>query len=103
MSIRATHPNGSGLSRNRANYAPLTPISFPLRSSSVYPDRLGEKDYEAFLAIGDSSFMEMTPRDAWDAIALTGAYLNAFGNVLVRDVQHHPVYLCIPPMSYRND
>jgi fatty-acyl-CoA synthase len=49
MSIRATHPYESGLDKNAANYAPLTPISFLLRSSSVYPDRLavayGERRY----------------------------------------------------------
>jgi hypothetical protein len=90
MSIRVTHPNRSGLNRNRANYVPLTP-SFLLRGSSVYPDQLavacgerrynwretlerakwlGNKDCEGFLTIGDPSFTKMTPKDEWDAIAL---------------------------------
>src|SRR5690242_12360235 len=49
MSIQATHPYESGLNKNAANYVPLTPISFLLRSASVYPNRLavvhGERRY----------------------------------------------------------
>src|SRR5215472_2137263 len=33
-------------------------------------ERLGEMDYDAFLASGDPSFPEITPQDEWDAIAL---------------------------------
>jgi fatty-acyl-CoA synthase len=40
MSIRATYRYESGLEKNAANYVPLTPIGFLLRSSLVYPDRL---------------------------------------------------------------
>src|SRR5215471_2131205 len=63
-------------------------------------ERLGEMDYETFLATGDPDFAEVTPADEWDAIALNytsgttgnpkgvvyhhrGAYLNALGNALV--------------------
>jgi fatty-acyl-CoA synthase len=39
----AAHPDGSpyqtGLDRNPANYAPLTPISFLERTAAVYPQR----------------------------------------------------------------
>src|SRR5258705_3111 len=59
-------------------------------------ERLGELDYETFLAEGDPDFAELTPADEWDAIALNytsgttgnpkgvvyhnrGAYLNALG------------------------
>ena len=36
MIIQATHPDESGLDKNAANYVPLTPISFLLRSALVY-------------------------------------------------------------------
>jgi fatty-acyl-CoA synthase len=82
-------------------------------------DRLGEMDYEAFLAAGDPAFQEVTPTDEWDAIALNytsgttgnpkgvvyhhrGAYLNALGNILVWGMRHHPVYLWTLPMFHCN-
>ena len=63
-------------------------------------ERLGEMDYEAVLAAGDPDFVELTPGEEWEAIALNytsgttgnpkgvvyhhrGAYLNALGNILV--------------------
>ena len=81
--------------------------------------RLGEMDYEAFLATGDPDFAELQPRDEWDAIALNytsgttgnpkgvvyhhrGAYLNALGNVLVWGMRQHPVYLWTLPMFHCN-
>ncbi|MBU2089365.1 MAG: AMP-binding protein, partial [Alphaproteobacteria bacterium] len=62
--------------------------------------KLGEMDYEAFIASGDPDFAWSLPADEWDAISLNytsgttgdpkgvvyhhrGAYLNALGNVLV--------------------
>ncbi|HJY49998.1 MAG TPA: acyl-CoA synthetase [Stellaceae bacterium] len=49
MSERATHPYETGLGKNAANYVPLSPTSFLLRTASVYPDRLavahGERRY----------------------------------------------------------
>ena len=82
-------------------------------------ERLGEMDYEAFLATGDPAFSEMTPGDEWEAIALNytsgttgnpkgvvyhhrGAYLNALGNVLVWGMRQHPVYLWTLPMFHCN-
>ena len=82
-------------------------------------ERLGEIDYEEFLATGDSAFAEMTPEDEWEAIALNytsgttgnpkgvvyhhrGAYLNALGNVLVWGMRQHPVYLWALPMFHCN-
>jgi fatty-acyl-CoA synthase len=82
-------------------------------------ERLGEMDYEAFLATGDPAFPEVTPEDEWDAIALNytsgttgnpkgvvyhhrGAYLNALGNVLVWGMRQHPVYLWTLPMFHCN-
>jgi fatty-acyl-CoA synthase len=82
-------------------------------------DRLGELDYEAFLASGDPKFPEVTPADEWEAIALNytsgttgnpkgvvyhhrGAYLNALGNILVWGMRQHPVYLWTLPMFHCN-
>jgi len=82
-------------------------------------ERLGELDYEAFLAEGDSNFAELTPGDEWDAIALNytsgttgnpkgvvyhhrGAYLNALGNILSWGMPQHPVYLWTLPMFHCN-
>jgi len=81
---------------------------------------LGNIDYEAFLAGGgDPAFVELTPTDEWDAIALNytsgttgnpkgvvyhhrGAYLNALGNILVWGLRQHPVYLWTLPMFHCN-
>jgi len=82
-------------------------------------ERLGEMDYETFLATGGAAFAEVTPKDEWDAIALNytsgttgnpkgvvyhhrGAYLNALGNVLVWGMRQHPVYLWTLPMFHCN-
>ncbi len=82
-------------------------------------ERLGNMDYEAFLATGDPDFTEILPREEWDAIALNytsgttgnpkgvvyhhrGAYLNALGNILVWGMQQHPAYLWTLPMFHCN-
>ena len=82
-------------------------------------ERLGEMDYEAFLAAGDPDFAEVTPENEWVAIALNytsgttgnpkgvvyhhrGAYLNALGNILVWGMRQHPVYLWTLPMFHCN-
>src|SRR6202045_892304 len=82
-------------------------------------ERLGEMDYEEFLATGDPAFEEITPGDEWEAIALNytsgttgnpkgvvyhnrGAYLNALGNVLVWGMRQHPIYLWTLPMFHCN-
>jgi len=82
-------------------------------------DRLGAMDYEAFIALGDPDFTELTPRDEWDAIALNytsgttgnpkgvvyhhrGAYLNALGNILTWEMAQHPIYLWTLPMFHCN-
>jgi len=81
--------------------------------------RLGDMDYETFLAAGDPRFPEVTPQDEWEAIALNytsgttgnpkgvvyhhrGAYLNALGNILVWGMRQHPVYLWTLPMFHCN-
>ena len=82
-------------------------------------ERLGDIDYEAFLATGDPASPELTPQDEWEAIALNytsgttgnpkgvvyhhrGAYLNALGNILVWGMRQHPVYLWTLPMFHCN-
>ena len=82
-------------------------------------ERLGEMEYEAFLATGDPDFAAVPPGDEWDAIALNytsgttgnpkgvvyhhrGAYLNALGNALVWGMAQHPIYLWTLPMFHCN-
>ncbi|MEJ1995025.1 MAG: acyl-CoA synthetase [Limibacillus sp.] len=82
-------------------------------------ERLGESDYEAFLAGGDPAFEWSLPEDEWDAIALNytsgttgnpkgvvyhhrGAYMNAVGNTMVWSLPAFPVYLWTLPMFHCN-
>ncbi len=82
-------------------------------------ERIGDVDYEAWLAAGDSSRAWSLPEDEWDAIGLNytsgttgdpkgvvvhhrGAYLNAVGNVLAWALPRHPVYLWTLPMFHCN-
>ncbi len=81
--------------------------------------RLGEIDYEDFLAQGQSDFDWKLPGDEWDAIALNytsgttgnpkgvvthhrGAYLNAASNVISWQLPHHATYLWTLPMFHCN-
>lgn len=82
-------------------------------------ERLGEKDYEAFLTEGDPEFAWELPTDEWQAISLNytsgttgnpkgvvyhhrGAYLNAVSNILAANMGLHPVYLWTLPMFHCN-
>lgn len=82
-------------------------------------ERIGETDYEAFIATGDESFPYTPPADEWDAIALNytsgttgdpkgvvyhhrGAYLNSVSNANVWSMPQHPVYLWTLPMFHCN-
>ena len=73
-------------------------------------DHVGQVEYEAFLAAGDSSYEWSGPGGEWEAISLNytsgttgnpkgvvahhrGAYLNAVGNALTWSMAQHPVYL----------
>ncbi|HEX2466394.1 MAG TPA: AMP-binding protein, partial [Thermoanaerobaculia bacterium] len=81
--------------------------------------RLGEIEYEEFLAGSDPGATWTPPGDEWDAISLNytsgttgnpkgvvyhhrGAYLNAIGNVLSWNLPKHPVYLWTLPMFHCN-
>src|SRR5262245_17374965 len=80
-------------------------------------ERLGEKDYEAFLSEGDPTFVARPPADEWQAICLLytsgttgdpkgvvyhhrGAYLNALGNALTFGLSPRTVYLWTLPMFH---
>ncbi len=81
--------------------------------------RLGEIDYEAFLAAGDPEFAWQPPTDEWNAISLNytsgttgnpkgvvynhrGTYLNAIGNILTWGMPPQSVYLWTLPMFHCN-
>ena len=81
--------------------------------------RLGETDYESFIAAGDPDHDWQPPGDEWQAIALNytsgttgnpkgvvyshrGAYLNAVGNILTWGMPRHAVYLWTLPMFHCN-
>ncbi len=87
--------------------------------ADVGGERLGEIEYEAFLASGDPKFEWQLPEDEWDAISLNytsgttgdpkgvvyhhrGAYLNALSNIIGWNMGHHPVYLWTLPMFHCN-
>jgi fatty-acyl-CoA synthase len=102
----------------RAEAKPLV-IDYDDPEYSGPGERLGEIEYEAFIAGGDPAFAWTMPGDEWDAIALNytsgttgdpkgvvyhhrGAYLLALGNVVTCGMAKHPVYLWTLPMFHCN-
>ena len=86
-----------------------------------HPDsmKVGQLDYEAFLAQGDPEFAWQLPADEWQSIALNytsgttgdpkgvvyhhrGAYLNAMGNALAFGLTPDTAYLWTLPMFHCN-
>ncbi len=82
-------------------------------------ERLGEIDYEDFLATGDPAYAWEMPSDEWNAICLNytsgttgdpkgvvyhhrGAHLLANGNIITCGMGRHPVYLWTLPMFHCN-
>jgi fatty-acyl-CoA synthase len=82
-------------------------------------ERLGEIEYEDFVAQGDPDFAWTMPNDEWDAITLNytsgttgdpkgvvyhhrGAYLLAVGNIVTCAMGKHPMYLWTLPMFHCN-
>lgn len=82
-------------------------------------ERLGEIEYEEFIAQGDDGYAWHMPGDEWDAITLNytsgttgdpkgvvyhhrGAHLLAVGNVVTCSMGKHPVYLWTLPMFHCN-
>ena len=81
--------------------------------------RLGNIDFEAFVASGDADFAWQCPANEWDAIALNytsgttgnpkgvvyhhrGAATNAISNILEWDMPKHAAYLWTLPMFHCN-
>ncbi len=81
--------------------------------------KLGDIDYEAFIAKGDPQFEWSLPADEWEAISLNytsgttgnpkgvvyhhrGAHLNAVANILEWSMPRHSVYLWTLPMFHCN-
>jgi len=82
-------------------------------------ERLGEIEYEEFIAQGDPDYDWSMPDDEWDAVSLNytsgttgnpkgvvyhhrGAHLLAIGNVVTCGMSKHPVYLWTLPMFHCN-
>ncbi len=82
-------------------------------------DRIGEIEYEAFIAEGDGEYAWDMPADEWNAISLNytsgttgnpkgvvyhhrGAALMGYGNVLAGGIGRFPVYLWTLPMFHCN-
>ena len=82
-------------------------------------ERIGEIEYEDFVASGDPDYRWAMPDDEWDAICLNytsgttgdpkgvvyhhrGAHLLAMGNVITCQMKQHPVYLWTLPMFHCN-
>jgi fatty-acyl-CoA synthase len=82
-------------------------------------ERLGNIEYEDFIAQGDPDFAWTMPGDEWDAITLNytsgttgdpkgvvyhhrGAYLLSVGNIVTCSMRKHPVYLWTLPMFHCN-
>ena len=82
-------------------------------------ERLGNIEYEEFIADGDPGYAWAWPEDEWQACSLNytsgttgnpkgvvyhhrGAFLNAVGNMMVWSMPRHPVYLWTLPMFHCN-
>ena len=81
--------------------------------------RLGDQDYESFLADADPEFNWQMPTDEWQAMCLNytsgtsgrpkgvvyhhrGAYLMAMGTIPVWNMPMHPIYLYVVPLLHCN-
>lgn len=111
----------SGLARDALALCKTKPLVIDVDDPEYTGEgsRIGEIDYESFIAKGDPDFTCVMPGDEWDAIALNytsgttgnpkgvvfhhrGAYLLAMGNVVTASMQKHPVYLWTLPMFHCN-
>ena len=85
----------------------------------VEGERLGNIEYEDFIAAGDPEFNWSFPTDEWQAISLNytsgttgnpkgvvyhhrGAHQMGYGNVIAANMPKHPVYLWTLPMFHCN-
>jgi fatty-acyl-CoA synthase len=102
----------------KAKARPLV-IDVEDREVPVEGARLGEVEYEAFIAEGDAEFRSEEPRDEWQAISLNytsgttgnpkgvvyhhrGAYLMCYANTVAAGLTNQPVYLWTLPMFHCN-
>ncbi|WP_041793622.1 acyl-CoA synthetase [Pararhodospirillum photometricum] len=98
---------------------PLTVIDIVDSEYTGAGERLGQTDYESFLASGDPTYSGRWPDDEWDAIALNytsgttgnpkgvvyhhrGAALNALSNIITWGMPQGAVYLWTLPMFHCN-
>ncbi|TMH77706.1 MAG: acyl-CoA synthetase, partial [Betaproteobacteria bacterium] len=82
-------------------------------------ERIGQAEYESFIAGGDPEYTWKPPADEWNAISLNytsgttgnpkgvvyhhrGAYLNAICNIVTWGMPQHAVYLWTLPMFHCN-
>ncbi|MEZ5826970.1 MAG: acyl-CoA synthetase [Hyphomicrobiales bacterium] len=87
--------------------------------TGVEGERMGDLDYEDFLASGDPDFAWEMPSDEWNALALNytsgttgnpkgvvyhhrGAALMCYANTVATGMGQHPVYLWTLPMFHCN-
>ena len=80
---------------------------------------VGDVEYEDFISNGDANYLWTWPTDEWNACSLNytsgttgnpkgvvyhhrGAFLNSIGNLMVWNMQHHPVYLWTLPLFHCN-
>jgi 3-(methylthio)propionyl---CoA ligase len=92
-------------------------VSYQDLECGVEGTRLGEIDYEEFLASGNPEFDWEMPSDEWNAISLNytsgttgnpkgvvyhhrGAALMCYANILATGMTQHPVYLWTLPMFH---
>lgn len=102
----------------KANVKPLL-IDYRDLELGVEGERLGDLDYEAFVADGDPDFAWSMPADEWNAISLNytsgttgdpkgvvyhhrGAAMMCYANTIATGMGQHPVYLWTLPMFHCN-
>jgi fatty-acyl-CoA synthase len=94
-------------------------IDYSDTECGVDGERLGEIDYEEFVAAGDPDYAWAMPPDEWNAISLNytsgttgnpkgvvyhhrGAHLMCYANTIATGMGQHPVYLWTLPMFHCN-
>ncbi|MGH6748702.1 MAG: acyl-CoA synthetase [Methyloceanibacter sp.] len=102
----------------QAKVKPLL-IDYQDLQCGVDGERLGNLDYEDFIADGDPDYLWSMPRDEWNAISLNytsgttgnpkgvvyhhrGAALMCYANTLATGMAQHPIYLWTLPMFHCN-
>lgn len=111
----------SGITREALALAKVKPLVIDIDDPEYdgEGERIGEVEYEDFIAKGDPAFDWALPADEWDAITLNytsgttgnpkgvvyhhrGAYLLAVGNIVTAEMTKNSVYLWTVPMFHCN-